>query len=90
MRSARGGANPSLDIELRSALGFEEGGLQIHQVHAVRPAARGPSGVPLRPDWERTALLQQAAALYVMAAATACIQSRLTDDHQCASNQGGR
>ena len=56
MRSAGGGANPSLDIELRSALGFEEGALQIHQVLAVRPTARGSSGVPLRPEWERTAL----------------------------------
>ena len=60
MRSAGGGANPSLDIELRSALGFEEGALHIHQVLAVRPTAHGVSGFPLRPDWEPTALLPQA------------------------------
>ena len=38
-----------------AALGFEEGALQIHQVLAVRPTARGSSGVPLRPDWEPAA-----------------------------------
>jgi cyclopropane-fatty-acyl-phospholipid synthase len=43
-----------------AALGFEEGALHIHQVLAVRPTARGSSGVPLRPDWEPTALLPQA------------------------------
>ena len=59
MRSAGGGASPAIDIELRSALGFEEGALHIHQVLAVRPTARGS---PLHPDWERTALLPQATA----------------------------
>jgi cyclopropane-fatty-acyl-phospholipid synthase len=43
-----------------AALGFEEGALHIHQVLAVRPTARGSSGVPLRPDWGRNALLPQA------------------------------
>jgi hypothetical protein len=43
-----------------AALGFEEGALHIHQVLAVRPTAHGSSGVPLRPDWEPTALLPQA------------------------------
>ena len=38
-----------------AALGFEEGTLQIHQVLAVRPTARGSSGIPLRPDWEPAA-----------------------------------
>ena len=38
-----------------AALGFEEGTLQIHQVPAVRPTARGSSGFPLRPDWEPAA-----------------------------------
>ena len=38
-----------------AALGFEEGTLQIDQVLAVRPTARGSSGIPLRPDWEPAA-----------------------------------
>jgi cyclopropane-fatty-acyl-phospholipid synthase len=42
-----------------AALGFEEGTLQIHQVLAVRPTARGSSGIPLRPDWEPAAHLPQ-------------------------------
>jgi cyclopropane-fatty-acyl-phospholipid synthase len=33
-----------------SALGFEAGRLQVHQVLAVKPD-RGASGLPLRPDW---------------------------------------
>jgi cyclopropane-fatty-acyl-phospholipid synthase len=34
-----------------SALGFEAGRLQVHQVLAVRPAG-GASGLPLRPAWQ--------------------------------------
>ncbi len=34
-----------------SAVGFEDGGVQIHQVLAVR-AEKGASGLPLRPDFE--------------------------------------
>lgn len=38
-----------------SAVNFEEGRTQVHQVLSVRPdGAR--SGMPLRPDWERTPL----------------------------------
>jgi cyclopropane-fatty-acyl-phospholipid synthase len=38
-----------------SALGFEAGRLQVHQILAV-PAVPGPSGMPLRPgSWERAA-----------------------------------
>jgi cyclopropane-fatty-acyl-phospholipid synthase len=38
-----------------SALGFEAGRLQVHQILAV-PAERGPSGMPLRSgSWERAA-----------------------------------
>ncbi len=33
-----------------SALGFEAGDIEVHQVLAVRPD-RGRSGLPLRPDW---------------------------------------
>jgi len=35
-----------------SAVGFEDGGTQIHQTLAVRPAAGGASGMPARPDWD--------------------------------------
>jgi cyclopropane-fatty-acyl-phospholipid synthase len=38
-----------------SALSFEAGGNQVHQVLAV-PAAGGRSGLALRPDWEATPL----------------------------------
>lgn len=34
-----------------SALGFENGEIEIHQTLAVRPD-RGSSGMPLRPDWD--------------------------------------
>ena len=34
-----------------SAVGFEDGIIQIHQVLAVR-AEKGASGMPLRPDFE--------------------------------------
>ncbi len=36
-----------------SALGFEDGGIEIHQTLAVR-AASGSSGMPLRPGWEQS------------------------------------
>ncbi len=36
-----------------SALGFEHGEIEIHQTLAVRATA-GTSGMPLRPEWERT------------------------------------
>lgn len=38
-----------------SALGFESGQIQIHQVLAVQPD-RGRSGMPLRPDFDRDGL----------------------------------
>ena len=54
-RTRRDGFNrPSM---AGAALGFEEGTLQVHQVLAVRPTARGSSGIPLRPDWEPAAHL---------------------------------
>jgi hypothetical protein len=34
-----------------SALGFEDGGTQIHQVLATR-TDHGRSGMPWRPDWQ--------------------------------------
>ena len=35
-----------------SALGFEAGRTNVHQVLAVHPGPGGASGMPLRPDWE--------------------------------------
>lgn len=41
------------------AIGFEDGGVQVHQVLAVRPDA-GASRMPLRPAWDSRALVDQA------------------------------
>jgi cyclopropane-fatty-acyl-phospholipid synthase len=38
-----------------SALGFEAGDIQVHQIIGV-PAASGLSGMPLRPDWDAVPL----------------------------------
>ena len=35
-----------------SRLGFERGGVELHQVLAVRTDGRGASGLPLRPWWD--------------------------------------
>jgi cyclopropane-fatty-acyl-phospholipid synthase len=37
-----------------SAIGFDAGRLQIHQVLAVKNDRVGRSGMPLRPDWHRS------------------------------------
>jgi cyclopropane-fatty-acyl-phospholipid synthase len=39
-----------------SAMLFEAGPTQIHQVLAVKLGERGVSGMPHRPDWDRTDL----------------------------------
>ena len=39
-----------------SAVGFEDGGVQVHQTLAVR-SDQGRSGMALRPDWERQPLV---------------------------------
>ena len=38
------------------AIGFEDGGVQVHQVLAVRPDA-GASRMPLRPEWDSRSLV---------------------------------
>ena len=38
-----------------SAVNFRRAGISVHQILAVRPAATGDSGMPLRPDWEPAA-----------------------------------
>jgi cyclopropane-fatty-acyl-phospholipid synthase len=40
-----------------SAVNFEAGRIQIHQVLAVKPD-RGHSGMPMRPTWETSPLTQ--------------------------------
>jgi len=41
-----------------SALGFESGEIEVHQTLAVR-ADHGASGMPLRPDWNKTSMFGQ-------------------------------
>jgi cyclopropane-fatty-acyl-phospholipid synthase len=38
-----------------SRLGFERNVVALHQILGVRLGAAGRSGMPLRPDWERSA-----------------------------------
>ena len=39
------------------ALGFEDGGIEIHQALVVRGDDGGASGMPRRPGWDTTPLL---------------------------------
>jgi cyclopropane-fatty-acyl-phospholipid synthase len=39
------------------ALGFEDGGVQVHQVLGVRNTTAGASGMPKRPSWDGTPLV---------------------------------